>query len=427
MTYPSVNTAGQTTTTTSSSGTTHTLTMPASIAAGDLLVAWFEASGITSTSTSIATNVGTWTKVFEVNPAASTQLGVLFWKWADGSEDGASVVITVGVAFARSIGSVFTISGAYSLNNPFFSANTTNTFDPPSVTAPWGTGENLFIAIAASAINGAVNFTGAPTGYSNLTSKTGANSGGIGQASKQSTSATDNPSAFTASGGAVYVSATMVVTGVPAQTVDTINGGSPFTASQVSSSAETSGFTGGGAMSSITAEWGAYSIPITNIGGTLDDPTFNKAVRVDGQVYPADGETLSLTFTKGAQSADATQVFNKDADEVEIIVASPVLDDNDYLFSAILDATGRSAVDGDKGYYVVPAEMSDLTIDPDGRVRTTNAGTFGIWMYTEATAVNYFYSIAVAAGGEVISVTKFIGSTIKGSFLAGSILKGKLL
>lgn len=80
--------------------------------------------------------------------------------------------------------------------------------------------------------------------------------------------------------------------------VTSINGGSPFTASQTSSSAETTGFTGGGVMSSITATWGAYSLPITNIGGTLDDPTFDKGVRVDGQVYPKNGETLNFTFIK---------------------------------------------------------------------------------------------------------------------------------
>lgn len=188
----------------------------------------------------------------------------------------------------------------------------------------------------------------------------------------------------------------------PDQAVTSINGGSPFTASQTASSAVTTGFTG--VPTSITATWAGGSIPISGIGGSTNAPTFTKAVRVDGSQYPKNGELLTLTFINGSETASGTQLFNKDADEVELDVTAPIIYDPKYLFGAIFSATGRTAVTGDKGYYKIPSGMSDLAIDPDGRIQTTNAGTFQYWAYTAATAINYYYSVTVSAGGAVVNI-----------------------
>ncbi len=200
--------------------------------------------------------------------------------------------------------------------------------------------------------------------------------------------------------------------------VTSINSGNPFTASQTSSSAITTGFTG--LPTSITATWAGGSIPITNIGGSTNAPTFTKAVRVDGSQYPKDGEILTLTFINGSEVANGSQTFNKDADEVELAVTSPIIDDPKYLFGAIYAATGRTAVTGDYGYYKVPVGMSDLTIGVDGRIQVTNAGTFQYWAYTAATGVNYYYSVTITENGVVIGggLTSS-GLTVSGLTIAG--------
>lgn len=185
-----------------------------------------------------------------------------------------------------------------------------------------------------------------------------------------------------------------------AQSVVSINGGSPFTASQTSSSAETLGFTG--LPASITSN--VTGLTFGGIGGTANAPTFTKSVRTDGAVYPKDGVTATVTFTNGAESTSTTIPCNKNTDETEVVVSSPINDDITCLFGAIYAATGRTAVTGDYGYYKVPVGMSDLTIGVDGRIQSTNAGTFQYWAYTAATGVNYYYSVTITESGVVIGV-----------------------
>ena len=184
----------------------------------------------------------------------------------------------------------------------------------------------------------------------------------------------------------------------PAQTVTSINGGNPFTASQTTSSAVTTGFTG--LPSSITSN--VTGLTFSGIGGTTNSPTFTKSVRTDGAVYPKDGVTATVTFTNGAESASTTISCNKNADETEVVVASPINDDITCLFGAIFAATGRSAANDDEVYHTVPAGMSDLVINPDGTMEVTNAGTFDCWVWTLATGVNYYYSVTITESGGVV-------------------------
>ena len=184
----------------------------------------------------------------------------------------------------------------------------------------------------------------------------------------------------------------------PAQTVTSINSGNPFSASQSTSSAVTTGFTG--LPASITSD--VTGLTFSNIGGTTNAPTFNKSVRTDGAVYPKDGVTATVTFANGSESASTTILCNKDADETEVIVASPINDDVTCLFGAIFAATGRSAANGDELYHTVPVGMSDLVINPDGTIEVTNEGTFSAWVWTNATGVNYYYSVTITESGGVV-------------------------
>lgn len=191
------------------------------------------------------------------------------------------------------------------------------------------------------------------------------------------------------------------------QSVTSINSGSPFTASQTSSSAVTIGFSG--LPATITSN--VTGLTFSGIGGTTNAPTFTKSVRADGAVYPKDGVTATVTFTSGAESASTTIACNKNADETAVIVASPINDDITCLFGAIFAQTGRSAANGDEVYHAIPPEMltngTDTilpadAIQPDGTMQFYNTGTFPCWVWTAATGVNYYYSVTITESGEVI-------------------------
>jgi hypothetical protein len=73
------------------------------------------------------------------------------------------------------------------------------TTNPGSVTAPWGSADNKFIAIVAS-FDDPTNFTVAPTNYSNLLNVVTGSVGvgaGMGSATRDLASASDDPDAFT--------------------------------------------------------------------------------------------------------------------------------------------------------------------------------------------------------------------------------------
>ena len=202
----------------------------------------------------------------------------------------------------------------------------------------------------------------------------------------------------------------------PPYAVTSINGGSPFTASQTSGTASLTGFTG--VVTGIACDLTGLSF--SGIGGTATDPTFTKSVPVDGAVYPKRGSTATLTFSKGAETANGTILINKDTDQTAVIVASPINDDTTCLFGAIFAATGRSAANGDEVYHTVPVGMSDLVVNPDGTMEVTNAGTFACWVWTIATGVNYYYSVTITENGVVIGggLTSS-GLTVSGLTIAG--------
>lgn len=216
---------------------------------------------------------------------------------------------------------------------------------------------------------------------------------------------TDTPNLFPAiqsyiNGNAQSFSTTVIqYAGV--QTVTSINGGSPITASQSTVSAVTTGF--GGLPTSITTN--AAGVTCSDITGTTNAPSWTQTVRTDGAVFPKSGTTVNFTFVNGSESASKTQVINKDATETEITVNTPVLDDDTYAFSAIKTATGRTAVNGDIAYVSFPPAMLTNGVNtltpaeaflPNGEINCYNAGTFTLWVWTLATGVNYRYDITVS-------------------------------
>jgi len=184
----------------------------------------------------------------------------------------------------------------------------------------------------------------------------------------------------------------------PAQTVTSINGSSPITSSQSAVAAVTTGFTG--LPATITTN--ATGVTCGTITGTTNAPAWVQPIRTDGAIFPKSGTVVTYTFTNGSETANGDQTINKDADQTTVIVALPINDDITCLFGAIFAATGRSAANNDEIYHTVPAGMSDLVVNPDGTMEVTNAGTFDCWVWTNATGINYYYSVTITESGGVV-------------------------
>lgn len=220
----------------------------------------------------------------------------------------------------------------------------------------------------------------------------------------------------------------LTVEWTPNQTVTSINGGSPITASQTSVSSVTTGFTG--LPASITATYTGGSLAITGITGTTNAPTFTKPVRVDGQTFPKNGTSVTFTYTNGAETASGAQTIIKDAAETAVVVSSPINDDLTTLFGAIFGVTSRSAANDDQVYHIIPAPMLTNGVDtilpadaiaPNGEMQFYNAGTFTCWVYTEATKINYYYSVTITESGSVVING---GLTTRGLTVSGPTVRG---
>lgn len=184
---------------------THTLNLPASIAAGDTLLMFFghkDAAGATPGFP------GGWTVLGEIEQAAgSLACLVPAWRLADGTE-GATISVTT-TNTTRQAHCCLRITGAADptvtapTTQAGVAATNTNTPDPPNCN-PAVSKDYLFVAAFCSS---AGRITSAdPTNYTHSSQTNGSNSGtvthaGVGVATRQLTAASDNPGTFTTTGG----------------------------------------------------------------------------------------------------------------------------------------------------------------------------------------------------------------------------------
>ena len=215
MAFPGIPTVTETAIASPASDTVD-IDLPASVSSGDLLVMairWF-------TSTSATTPSG-WTAISSGAAAAANGYLGIYAKVAAGTEGGGTVSITTnftpGAVTAHSFaipasewhGSISDIEGASVATN----AGTT-TPDPPSITASWGSDDNLFCTITGQHDDD-VAITAAPTNYGTLVSTIsggGTNSGcSIGTAFRQYASASDDPGTFTLASTESTIATTIVI------------------------------------------------------------------------------------------------------------------------------------------------------------------------------------------------------------------------
>jgi len=202
----------------SSATTSHTVSLPEVVDAGDLLLVLFSSVAKDNQQNTPAG----WTQLSsDYLYNGRTRVG-MYAMVAEGTEGGTTVDLTTDTT-TTAVAIVVRISGwGGSLTDSVDIATTayntsTSSPDPPSVTAEWGADKNLFLAFAA-ACNDSIDFTDAPTGYGNLTYVVSAsgtdNSTEAAIADRTTISASDDPDSFTLASSETWVAGTVVVEGV---------------------------------------------------------------------------------------------------------------------------------------------------------------------------------------------------------------------
>jgi len=186
--------------------TTDTVNLPASIASGDLVLIFHNKDG-----GGTSTVPGSWVEIKDALSPGSTSHVTIAYLIASGGET--SVVVTTTVA-ERFTALACRITGWHGTTPPEVSTGATNTNnapDPDSVTASWGSDDNLFIAVYSNDINATNN--GYPSNYPDNRQNSGTTaSAGLGAiASLNSASASSNPNAFALTGSDQWWAGTVVV------------------------------------------------------------------------------------------------------------------------------------------------------------------------------------------------------------------------
>lgn len=183
----------------STASTTHNVTMPSTVAEGDLLLAFFTSDGdATVTTPSGWTAVGTLTR-------ATYARGSVYAKLAAGTEGGTTVNFATS-AGEEAASQVYRISNWYGSIadgvdiQSYDPGGTTSTPNPASLTPSWDTDDTLWIAYAGGSSWTSVNAY--PTNYTNGThvlSNTGNAGASASTARRELNAASEDPSAFTMS------------------------------------------------------------------------------------------------------------------------------------------------------------------------------------------------------------------------------------
>lgn len=219
MAFPTVESVA---TSTNDFETSHTVNLPATIDAGDLLLMLWTNDGGDTPSTPTD-----WTSLYKVTESGSAVTFAAFAKSADGDEDGGTVTVTTGTG-EDSAARVYRITGwggtiSTDIDVATSDEGLTDAADPPNVTAGWGSADNLwFIHLATSPSDAVSSF---PTNYTTNGASTGsgtASSDASVHASYRTNAASsENPGTFTLSGFNNSLVATLVIEpGVAEQTLD---------------------------------------------------------------------------------------------------------------------------------------------------------------------------------------------------------------
>lgn len=191
--------------------TSMAVNMPATVNAGDRLIALVHVRNAGTWNT-IPTG---WSKIAEQAGGGAVGELSIFEKVAIGNEDGTTAT-WITSASTTGAWKVLRITGAHASTASEVTATSgdATAANPPSETASWGSADNLFIAVAGHSASSAAAWSAAPTNYSNFAIN-GASSGGsavcVAFGTRQLANATDDPGTFTVSGSNRWWGAATIV------------------------------------------------------------------------------------------------------------------------------------------------------------------------------------------------------------------------
>ena len=196
MAYPTVQSV--TTTTFASDTTAHAVDMPSTVNAGELLLCFFT----NDVGATITTPSG-WTQLWSSSTAIEVR-GSAYYKVADGSEGGTTVDFVTS-ATETAAAEVWRISGWWGTYVTGVNIGTVvivdpvaSSFNPPAVTASWGTEDALWITTLQQSTSSTV--TAYPTNYTDGTdtsSGSGATFAQVRTARRNNRVTTEDPGSYT--------------------------------------------------------------------------------------------------------------------------------------------------------------------------------------------------------------------------------------
>lgn len=193
-----------------SNASTHNVSYPATVNAGDLLVAVFCSDGNPDIGWP-----GSWVEIVEAGQSGTTGYAIAYLD-AAGTESGTFAVTLT--SSERAAAAVYRITGAEdpATQAPEVQATTYTTasssYDPPNITPTGGSKDYLFIAAATK--EAAATVSAFPTSYTNTGETAGqTNAAGcqVGYSERQLTASSENPSAMTLTAGEIGAAHTIAV------------------------------------------------------------------------------------------------------------------------------------------------------------------------------------------------------------------------
>lgn len=169
MAFPTVQTRAANRTTTTNT-TSHAITLPTGITAGDVLVVVFSTDGSPTVSVNTGVSGTNWNTIGQASNGTIVT-GAVFWKIAEGSD---ALTLTTSASEQSSHVSL-RISGANVVSGTSANGSSTNS-NPPLHTPSAGTQDYLWIATRSG--DSTVVATVAPTSFTNLQTQAAAGTGG---------------------------------------------------------------------------------------------------------------------------------------------------------------------------------------------------------------------------------------------------------
>lgn len=168
MAFPAVQ--SRTTGASTAAATSHTVTLPATINSGDLVLIAFTCTGGTGTTvTWDNSTAGAWSNIANNTQGANTR-GMLLSKTADGTEGGAALSVSLSVSSAAAW-TIWRITGCQGAVEASVATGGTSTVTFSALTPSWGAKDTLWIAVGH--INGTPTVTTYSTNYTNATRAAG--------------------------------------------------------------------------------------------------------------------------------------------------------------------------------------------------------------------------------------------------------------